>query len=208
MANTDVRYEIMKSGLKNYQVATMLGVTETTFSRWLRTELPTEKKQQILTAINENCEKSGITTDRPNWNSLIKRVKKDAKTNNIRPVFDEVSRMSRNAEEGLKKAAVQHTADTEKRTAKAKKDTVAVVTQSDEKQSTVVKPFKKPASDYYRLDLVKRQTVVKEKGKGNRVMIKDVDTDYREYLDSVRGTMSITAYIQALLDKDMKANKK
>lgn len=112
------------------------------------------------------------------------------------------------SKEGLKKAAVQHTADTEKRTAKAKKDTVAVVTQSDEKQSTVVKPFKKPASDYYRLDLVKRQTVVKEKGKGNRVMIEDVDTDYREYLDSVRGTMSITAYIQALLDKDMKANKK
>lgn len=43
---------------------------------------------------------TGTTTDRPNWNSLIKRVKKDAKTNNIRLVFDEVSRMSRNAEEG------------------------------------------------------------------------------------------------------------
>lgn len=108
----------------------------------------------------------------------------------------------------LKKAAVQHTADTEKRTAKAKTDTVAVVIQSDEKQSTVIKPFKKPASDYYRLDLVKRQTVAKEKGKGNRVMIEDVDTDYREYLDSVRGRMSITAYIHALLDKDMKAKKK
>ena len=51
MANTDLRYEIMKSGLKNYQVATMLGVTETTFSRWLRTELPAEKKKEILEAL-------------------------------------------------------------------------------------------------------------------------------------------------------------
>lgn len=57
MANTDIRMEIMKRGLKNYQVAEFVGVTETTFSKWLRTELPTEKKQQILTAINENCEK-------------------------------------------------------------------------------------------------------------------------------------------------------
>ena len=44
MANIDIRMEIMKRGLKNYQVTTMLGVTETTFSRWLRTELPPEKK--------------------------------------------------------------------------------------------------------------------------------------------------------------------
>ena len=51
MANTDLRCEIVKSGLKNYQVATMLGVTETTFSRWLRTELPAEKKKEILEAI-------------------------------------------------------------------------------------------------------------------------------------------------------------
>ena len=51
MANTDLRCEILKSGLKNYQVATMLGVTETTFSRWLRTELPAEKKQEILKAM-------------------------------------------------------------------------------------------------------------------------------------------------------------
>lgn len=48
MENTDVRYEIMKSGLKNYQVATMLGVSETTFSKWLRNELPAEKKKKIL----------------------------------------------------------------------------------------------------------------------------------------------------------------
>lgn len=51
MENADVRYEIMKSGLKNYQVAARLGVCETTFSRWLRTELPAEKKKEILEAL-------------------------------------------------------------------------------------------------------------------------------------------------------------
>lgn len=57
MANIDLRMEIMKRSLKNYQVASFVGVTETTFSKWLRTELPPEKKQDILKAINENCEK-------------------------------------------------------------------------------------------------------------------------------------------------------
>ena len=51
MANKDIRYEILKRGLKNYQVATMLGATETTYSRWLRTELPAEKKKEILEAL-------------------------------------------------------------------------------------------------------------------------------------------------------------
>lgn len=112
------------------------------------------------------------------------------------------------SKEGLKKAAVQHTADTGKRTAKAKKDTVAVVTQSDKATQPPVKAFKKPTTDYYRLDLVKRKTVAKQQGKGSKVMIEDIETNYREYLDSVRGTMSITGYIQALIDKDMKAKKK
>lgn len=51
MANIDIRMEIMKRGLKNYQVAELVGVTETTFSKWLRTELPPEKKQEILKAM-------------------------------------------------------------------------------------------------------------------------------------------------------------
>lgn len=48
MANMDIRYEIMKQGLKNYQVAMSMGVSETTFSRWLRNELPAKKKKEIL----------------------------------------------------------------------------------------------------------------------------------------------------------------
>lgn len=40
---------------------------------------------------------SGTTTDRPQWNKLLERVQKDDTI-----IFDEVSRMSRNAEEGFK----------------------------------------------------------------------------------------------------------
>lgn len=45
---------------------------------------------------------TGTTTDRPQWNNLIDQVKKQsAKGAEITLVFDEVSRMSRNAEEGF-----------------------------------------------------------------------------------------------------------
>lgn len=67
-------------------------------------------------------------------------------------------------------------------------------------------PFKKPTSDYYRLDLVVRDSVPGDKG--HNVMIKDIKTDYRAYLDSVRGTQSITKYIHNLIDKDMARHNK
>lgn len=108
----------------------------------------------------------------------------------------------------LKSAAVQSQKDMKGLNAKAKQDTATVVTQSDKATQPPVKAFKKPTTDYYRLDLVKRKTVAKQQGKGSKVMIEDIETNYREYLDSVRGTMSITGYIQALIDKDMKAKKK
>ena len=80
MENTDVRYEIMKSGLKNYQVATMLGVTETTFSRWLRTELPAEKKKEILEAIKASKQVDVMSFER--WNAFLHEqlVKKQGQT--------------------------------------------------------------------------------------------------------------------------------
>ena len=53
MANTDIRYEIMKRGLKNYQVAEKLRIYKTTLSRQLRTELPDKKKKKILEAIKK-----------------------------------------------------------------------------------------------------------------------------------------------------------
>ena len=51
--NLDVRMEIMKRGLKNYKVAEVIGVTETTFSKWLRTEMTPARKEQVLRAVNE-----------------------------------------------------------------------------------------------------------------------------------------------------------
>lgn len=48
-------------------------------------------------------EYTGTTSNRPKWNKLIEQVKKEAaKGNGITLVFDEASRMSRNAKEGFK----------------------------------------------------------------------------------------------------------
>lgn len=48
-------------------------------------------------------EYTGTTTDRPKWNKLVEQIKKESeKDTDITLVFDEVSRMSRNAAEGFK----------------------------------------------------------------------------------------------------------
>ncbi len=45
---------------------------------------------------------TGTTTDRPKWNKLVEQIKKEsAKGSDVTLVFDEVSRMSRNAKEGF-----------------------------------------------------------------------------------------------------------
>ena len=47
-------------------------------------------------------EYTGTTTDRPKWNKLVEQIKKEAaKGTDVTLVFDEVSRMSRNAAEGM-----------------------------------------------------------------------------------------------------------
>lgn len=51
--NTDIRTAIKEKQLCQYQVAEKIGISEFTFVRWLRKELSEERKQQILTAINE-----------------------------------------------------------------------------------------------------------------------------------------------------------
>lgn len=51
MKNIDIRLAIVNKRLKNYEVAAACGVSEFTFSRWLREELPQEKKKRILDAI-------------------------------------------------------------------------------------------------------------------------------------------------------------
>ena len=45
---------------------------------------------------------TGTTTDRPKWNKLVEQIEEQsAKGTDITLVFDEVSRMSRNAKEGF-----------------------------------------------------------------------------------------------------------
>ena len=51
MRNKDIRELIKKKRVFHYGVAEALGVTATTFSKWLQRELPEEKKNLIRSAI-------------------------------------------------------------------------------------------------------------------------------------------------------------
>lgn len=53
LTNLEVRKAITKRRLKHYEVASMLGITQYTFSHWLQAELTDEKKQKILKAIED-----------------------------------------------------------------------------------------------------------------------------------------------------------
>ncbi len=53
MTNIDIRTDAEKARVKLYEIAEKLGVTDSTFSRLLRRELPDEKKQQIREIIKE-----------------------------------------------------------------------------------------------------------------------------------------------------------
>lgn len=49
--NQEIRQAIAGKGLRYYEVSQALGVTIYTFSHWLQTEMPTEKKERVLKAI-------------------------------------------------------------------------------------------------------------------------------------------------------------
>ena len=51
--NKDIREMIENRRLRYYEIADKLGVNCFTFSRWLRTELNSEKKKEIIKAIQE-----------------------------------------------------------------------------------------------------------------------------------------------------------
>lgn len=52
-SNLEVRQAIRDSGLCAYQVAELIGVTETSFSRLMRGELSQARKAEILNAIKQ-----------------------------------------------------------------------------------------------------------------------------------------------------------
>ena len=49
--NADIRMAAWSAGIPLWAVAEELGICEMTLSRWLRTELPIEKRQRVLAAI-------------------------------------------------------------------------------------------------------------------------------------------------------------
>lgn len=53
MNNKDIRQEIKKSKLFQWQVAEVIGINESAFSRKLRYELSKEEKQEIFSVIEK-----------------------------------------------------------------------------------------------------------------------------------------------------------
>ncbi len=53
MENLELRIKIKNNRLKNYEIANELGVSEFTFSRWLREELSAEKRSLVTAAIEK-----------------------------------------------------------------------------------------------------------------------------------------------------------
>jgi hypothetical protein len=51
--NVEIRQKIKDAGLPFWFVADRLGIADTTFSKWLRKELPEDKKATILQVIEE-----------------------------------------------------------------------------------------------------------------------------------------------------------
>lgn len=54
MNNLEIKQAIKNSGLKQYEIAKLLNISEFTFVRHLRYELPQEEKEKILKVIKEN----------------------------------------------------------------------------------------------------------------------------------------------------------
>ena len=51
MNNIGIRLEMAKAGLKQWQVADLIGITEQAFSKKLRRELPQAEQEQIIKLI-------------------------------------------------------------------------------------------------------------------------------------------------------------
>lgn len=52
-ANQEVREALQNKGMKQWELADLLGISEFTLTRWLRKELTEDKKELLLKAINE-----------------------------------------------------------------------------------------------------------------------------------------------------------
>lgn len=53
MVNAEIHIACVSNDIKKYRIAEKLGITDTSFSRKLRTELKKEEKEKILKIISE-----------------------------------------------------------------------------------------------------------------------------------------------------------
>lgn len=59
MRNKEIREIMQELNISQWKLGELLGVSENTINRWLRKELPEEKKQKILSAIDEYIKNGG-----------------------------------------------------------------------------------------------------------------------------------------------------
>lgn len=52
MPNSEIRTIIKKNRLFHYEIANALGISESAFSKWLRSEMDSEKKEKVVRAID------------------------------------------------------------------------------------------------------------------------------------------------------------
>lgn len=60
LCNEDLRTEVKASGVYFWQICEVLKISEPTMTRWLRHELPPEKKEQIRGIIQQLAKKDGV----------------------------------------------------------------------------------------------------------------------------------------------------
>lgn len=60
MRNLLIRAAALERGIRLWEVAEFLGVSEATLSRWLRRQLPPEEEAKILDAIKVIAERRGV----------------------------------------------------------------------------------------------------------------------------------------------------
>ena len=53
MKNLDLRLELTRSGVRQWELAREVGINEATLSRWLRSELKGERKRRVEAALEK-----------------------------------------------------------------------------------------------------------------------------------------------------------
>ena len=59
-ANKDIRKRIFNLGIFNWQIAEKVGISDITFSRWMRTEMPKNDERRIkIESVLDQLERGG-----------------------------------------------------------------------------------------------------------------------------------------------------